>query len=129
MGGDVAAAPRIGVVPPGAPDPARLLDDGEVPESRPGQLDGGGEAGEPTAHDDHAGEGPALQPGRPDLPLQPPPPDVQRHVSSLTRRDRPGTDVTGAVPGPPEIRPVSAPGRNMRCNIRQTPGGECYLPS
>ena len=88
MGGDVAPAPRVGVVPPGAAHPVGLLDDGEVARARSDQLDGEGQPGEPGPHDDHAGRRPTRVTGDADLPPQSPAPDVQGHARSPPSRFR-----------------------------------------
>ena len=61
MGGDVAAAPGVGVVAPGPADPFGLLDDGEAPEPGTHELHAHGETGEPGADDEHRRRRPVLR--------------------------------------------------------------------
>ena len=123
VGGHVAAAPRIGVVPPGAPDPVGLLDDGEVrsparvswmavpsPERPPPTMTTRGRA-RPSRRAERTARANLLRPMS----------NAMRAPSSVGCVDRP--DVTGTVRAPSESRrrgPVEA-------TSLDTPPVRCYL--
>src|SRR5581483_810009 len=61
---DVAPAPRIDVVPPGAADAVRLLEDGEVGKATTDELHAHGQARHATPDDEDARDRPPGCPGR-----------------------------------------------------------------
>ncbi len=123
MGGDVACRARVDVVPPGATHAVGLLDDGEAAYTGPDQLDGGGQAGQPTAHDGHGGRRASLDPGAPDLPIERLVTDVECHDSpSPVMSDTAAmwVDDTGSPSG---CRwPVTAAGRQVTGGSRRACG-------
>ena len=99
--GHITAASRVGVVPPGATDTVGLLDDGEVPHSRPNELDGQSQAGQTGSHDHDRGDRVAVAAGGEDRSLQLSAPDVQSHARPPAHTDGPrpsGVRLTRVTP-------------------------------